>query len=463
VLTEGGKSVAIRPEEAMAIGKVDVVDPDGSFQASSFWFTWDEARRNNKTEMTGLAEGIQLRIGTANILAERVLMTGEGFDFTHVKFWTGTWKTPLFKFEAASLFLYPGKRGIARKMQLSFLGVPLPQIAKYTFSLDPRSKGLKLPIIGFRQGAGIGLNWQSDIAVGDSKNISATVSVYPQVLPSYSVSYAFSNVSSDKAVPGAFYVPSQFGERAAPSYFCDITTTSIDSSFDSMRQPKSLFAVSSSFNDETFGRPTDRITNYSIPLEFVFDSSGPVGSGAFQVQARASRIVEAGSKSALRTTISANGVAPLLKLGRFTSELRFDSSLRLDSSTSGWAGFETGLSYSPLSNFSLSVGGYGYRSFGKPLFLGDEFRTNQGYCIRGDWFGSSTNISLMYRYDPTQGWFDRQYRLSQVMGPIEPVLIFRESPRQYALGILIRTQDLSKLLARRKFRSNNEGVMQEHK
>lgn len=455
-----GKKLNLRPFEAYAIGKVSIVDPDGTISASNLWFTWDDARRNLEQEVVGTAEDVEVHVSTVWIKADKMEQSKSGIDLQKVAISTGGWNHPLYQFNAKSIFVIPGKRATAKSVELTVLGVRLPAVPQFLFSLDPRASGVQIPRIGFRQGAGIGMSWGGDYLVNDSTDVSAAVNAYPKVLPTYSVAYGRSAVPVEQAGLNQFAISDQFGERSIFSFFGNIYTQRIEDAYDRIRIPKNLFSVGSSFNFETSSRITDRKTNYSRPLEIGYERGGPMGTWGYLVQAKASRISESqGGGSANRLALQANVFTPLAKFGRVTAGTRIDGLYRLDSSPSGYFGAEGGLTYSALDNLRFSGGAYGYYNFGTPLFDGDNFSTNQGFVVRGDWFGAATNISLMYRYDPTQGWFDREYRISQVMGSIEPVIIYRESPRHYQLGIRFRTQDIVKLLQRRKLnRDTNKGT-----
>ena len=457
-----GQLIKIRPFEAYAVGKVDVIDPDGTLQASNLWFTWDPVRRESPTEVVGRAENVSLKLGSVHVEAKGIILTKPGMELTSAGFWTGNWKTPLFRFDAESLFIFPGKKGVARRVKTSLLGLNFPIIPQYTFSLDPRTQGLTIPSIGYRQDAGIGMAWQRNFLLNDSTSIEVALAAYPKVQPTYTLAYAHSNLKEQEIGRNQFAITNQFGERSGFSFFENIYSESLSSTFDRMRILKDLFFVGSTFNYETVGRVTDRVTNYSLPLEIGLEKGGPAGSGAYLLQAKVARVVEGGNRSATRLTLGASSFSPLLTFGRVTAGTRFEALGRLDPSSSGYVGLESGFSYAASNSVSLSAGAYGYKTFGSPLFQGDQFRTNQGYVLRGDLTGSATNISFMFRYDPTQGWFDREYRISQVMGPIEPVIAYRQSPRQYVIGIKFRTEDIAKLLQKRSIKRSSgystEGV-----
>ena len=127
-LNEGGYTINLRAKEAYAFGKVTVTDPDGNLKASRLWFTWDGQSEFRKGEVLGRAEDVELSIATTQIVAKTLSMTSAGFDLTNIGFWTSNWRTPLFRFDADSVFIYPGKKGVAKNVRTSLLGVQLSKI-----------------------------------------------------------------------------------------------------------------------------------------------------------------------------------------------------------------------------------------------------------------------------------------------------------------------------------------------
>lgn len=453
-----GKKMSLKPMEAYALGTVSVVDPDGTIKASNLWFTWDAVRRSNPEEVVGRAEGVDVHISTVWIKADKMTSAAKGLEFFNVAVSTSNWKTPLYSAKAKSVFVIPGKQALAKDVRFSILGVQSPPLPQFTFLLDPRANGVQIPRIGFRQGAGIGVSWGGDLLVGESSVASMAINSYPRVQPTYAFSYAKSRVPVEQSGLNQFLISDQFGERSIFSFFGNVYTQSLDQAYERIRIPKDMFSVGTNFNFETLGRITDRKTNYSRQLEVGYEKGGPFGDWGYLLQAKASRIAEGGGPGQNRLMFQANAFTPLAKSGNFTAGARLDGVYRFDASPSGYLGAEGGLSYQANEFLKFSTGLYGYHNFGTPLFAGDNFVTNQGYVVRGDWFGPANNFSLMFRYDPTQGWFDKEYRISQVMGPLEPVLAYRESPRQYSIGFKFRTGDITRLLQRRKIQRNSQVI-----
>ena len=446
-----GKAISLRPLEAYAIGQVKIIDPDGTMQASNLWFTWDSARRNLDSETVIRADNVAIHIESADITGATMAQSKAGIEVKGATFKSGNWRTPLYEFEADNVLVVPGKKATAKGVHFSFLGIRLPAIPRFVISLDPRESGIQIPRIGYRQGAGLGVSWSGDYLVNESSDVSGSFAAYPKVQPTYGLTYAKSNVPPENAAINQFAITDQLGERSEFSHFSNIYVNSLDEAYTKMRIPKDLFSVGTSFNIETLGRVTDRKVNYTRPLEIGYEKGGPVGDWGYLLQAKASRIIEAGSLSANRLMLQANVFTPIARSGNFVAATRFDGSTRFDTNSSGYLGAESGLSYHVWQDLCIGAGVYGYKNFGTNTFQADAFVSNQGYVVRGDLIGSATKLSLMYRYDPSLGWFDREYRVSQIMGPIEPVLVFRESPRHYELGFIFRTDGIAKILRKRQF------------
>ncbi|MBS1702004.1 MAG: hypothetical protein JST12_10115 [Armatimonadetes bacterium] len=447
---DGDKTYTLRPMEAVAVGKVLLVDPAGTIQAKNLWFTWDPDRRAAMDEVVGQGDSVDVHIANFSIRADKMSQSLKGIDFSHVQVSTSGWKHPYFKFDARSVFIEPGKRGTARSVRLSLLGATLPAIPLFRFTLDPRANGSQIPRVGLRQGSGIGMSWGGDFVTSDSTDISTAVNAYPKVQPTYLLSYGKSFVPAERAAENQFRVYDPFGERSDYSFFGNIYTNSIERAYEGLRTEKDLFSVGTFYNYHTLGRQSDDKISYSRPIEIGYSRGGPSGAWGYMVQAKAMRVLEEGAHAGNRFSLQGNFFTPLMRKGKLVGGARIDGQARLDASSSGYLGGEGGFTYEASKDFNLSAGAYGYRNFGTPLYVGDHFLTDQGFVVRGDIFGNSTNFSIMFRYDPTQGWFDREYRFSQVVGPIEPVIVYRASPHQYQLGFRFRTQDLARMLERRK-------------
>lgn len=444
-----GKQIFLKPKEAYALGDVELVDPLGTVHASNLWFTWNTELRKSKTGVVARADSVQIMIGRLSISAKTLAQSLEEWSFTEAKVSTTHWRTPLYAFNAKKVTIYPGKRGVADGVELSLLGAKLPPIPRFSFMLDPRVQGVQIPRLGLRQGSGIGVSWAGNMLINDSTQFSAVVNAFPKILPTSSFSYTHSSVPVERSARHQFTQTDEFGERYDHSFVENIYTRTLKESFEYNATEKNMWSVSSSFNFDTLGRKSDRLKKYSQPLEFSYEMGGVQNGWGKAFQAKVENIREQGGASTNRASLHTSLFAPLQNWGKLQLGLRFDGLAQYDRRASGYFGGEAAASYFLSDQIAVSVGHYNYKPFGTTFFDGDQFITNKGHVARADILGDSTNISAMWRYEPGRGWFDKQYRISQVMGPLEPVIVFRENPRQYQLGLKFRIGNLAKILQQR--------------
>lgn len=454
-LTIDGREIFLKPKEAYAMGEVKIVDEVGTIHASNLWFTWNSELRRNKTAVVARADSVRVLLGRLSISAKTFSQSLEEWSFTKASVSTTHWRTPLYAFDASQVTIYPGKRGVAKGVQVSLLGAKLPPIPQFTFMLDPRVQGVQIPRIGLRQGSGIGASWAGNVLVDDSTQVSAVINAFPKILPTLSFSYTHSAVPVERSARHQFTTSDEFGERYDHSFVENIYTRTLEEAFTYNATEKKMWSVSSSFNFDTLGRKSDRIKKYSQPLEFSYEIGGVRKGWGNAFQAKVENIREQGGLSTNRASVHGSVFAPLQKWGKVKVGARLDGLAQVDKKASGYFGGEIAASYSLSEAATISIGHYNFTPYGTTFFVGDQFLTNRGNMVRADILGESTNISVMWRQEPGRGWFDKQYRLSQVMGPLEPVIVFRENPRQYQLGLKFRIGNLAKILQQRNLTREN--------
>lgn len=454
-ISEGGQTFKLNPQEAFATGQVELIDPDGTLKAKNLWFTWNDDKRKSDA-IVGRADDVEAHVATLWIKAASMTQAKRNLTFLKAKVSAGSSTNPMYGIDAEDVQVTPGERATAHSVSLSLFGVNLPRVPIMVFSLDPRANGVQLPRIGYRQGSGFGASWGGDYLLDDKSAVIGNFNIYPEVLPSYRVAYAQSRVPIEEAGINQFAISDSFEDRSNFSFLGSVYNPSQRSTYDRIRVKKDLFTISTWFNYESFGRVTDRKTNYSKPVELAYEKGGPVGDWGYLTQIRGAKIQEVHGNSENRFTLQGSMFSPVQTIGRTTFSTRLDGGFHTDSQSMGFLGGEAGLTYQLRDYLSISGGAYGYKTFGDPTFAGDNYISNQGYVIRGDWQGPSNSLSMLYRYDPQLGWFDRQFRITQVIGSIEPVFVYRQAPRQYQLGIRFRLQDIAKKLQRRDFTQPSE-------
>ncbi len=63
-----------------------------------------------------------------------------------------------------------------------------------------------------------------------------------------------------------------------------------------------------------------------------------------------------------------------------------------------------------------------------------------------------TQISYLLKYDRGRGNYDRQYIISQVVGCLEPYVLYRKFPDDYKIGVRLRIDRFLRMLSSREFK-----------
>jgi hypothetical protein len=444
---DGDQIYRLANHEARAIGAIKIVDPDGTIQASDLWVTW--AKNLPKDAPTARAKSFKVEIGKFLMNAEEATRRGTSWDLSNVRATTDKSSRPIYSLSMDRLLIEPGRQGTGKGVAISLLGTKLPKIPSMAFSLDRRARATRIPQLSYRQRDGFGVAWDGNFLSGDQSLVTTSISSFPRLPPTFVTTFSTSRIPYEKSIQNQFQTQSDLGERNPFSFFGNIYMADIEAQNSFQSAPRDTFQVATTFNVGTFGRRSDLREVYSKPIEVLQEKTGQRDGYTFATQLRAGLFQEGGDKPVGRGLIS-GAISPAYKQsGRMISSLRLDGGVRMDAGRYSWFGGEVGLSYEPRENTRLSVGVYGYRSFGRPLYDADLFNSDQGISLRGDIFGNATKISMLWRYDPSQGWFDRQFRISQVMGPIEPVIIYRQNPNEYQFGLRFRMDQVLGLLLNR--------------
>ena len=446
-IIDGTSRYELGNHEARAVGSVQIIDPDGTIQATDLWVSWDSERPT--TEPSATARGLKVEIGSFQLEAEEAVRLGAKWEMKRVRGTTDKGPRPLYSLSMDQLSVDPGRRGTGRGVTISLLGAKLPKISSMAFSLDRRARATRIPQVSYRQRDGFGVAWDGNFLIGDQKLVTTSISAFPKLAPTFVSTFSFSGIPYEQSVQNQFQVQSDIGDRNPFSFFGNIYISDIEDQAGFLGAPRNTTQLSSSFNIQSFGRQSDFLKTYSKPIEAVQERSGTKDGLSYMTQLRAGMFQEGSGTSIGRGLLTGSVSTPARQNGRMFSTTRLDAGMRLDSGRYSWFGGEAGVSYEPRENTRLSVGVYGYRSFGMPLYDADLFNSNQGVSLRSDVFGKATKVSLIWRYDPTQGWFDRQFRISQVMGPIEPVIIYRQNPNEYQIGLRFRMDQVLGLLQNR--------------
>lgn len=442
----GGQTVALATQEAYALGNVRIVDPEGDVQAENFRFRWKLGARR------GTAERVSAEIGSVRLKAARAILTPEKYTLYDVEGTACRGNPPFLSARAPELTVIPGKRGTARRPQLSILGRRLPAVPSIGFSLDNRTQGIRLPSLTYRQSEGLGVSFGGNRLFGESAQGVFNYSAFPGQAPSYGASYNQTSLAPGES-RAALSPVSDLDERFFFSWFQNIYAGVPESEVNYLRQKRANAGAASLFNVGATGRMRDSPL-YSKAIEGILErggpiSEGPLAGGGYRAQLRASYFAEEGGTYSPRVSLTTNAAKLLGVRGRLTTVGRLDSNLVASKTLFGYAGGEIGVGYRANQNVRFGASAFAYAQAGDAPFTLDPLANPRGFSIRTDLNSAPTKFSLLLRYDERGRQFDREYRFSQVIGCLEPVIVYREFPRTYQVGLRFRIDDLIGALQKR--------------
>ena len=96
---------------------------------------------------------------------------------------------------------------------------------------------------------------------------------------------------------------------------------------------------------------------------------------------------------------------------------------------------------------------------GEPTFDIDRLFATRAFHGRLDVDLGTTRLSFLSKFDlDRRKWYDNEIGLSQVVGPLEPFITFREFPRTVTFGVRLRAeQAFDRLRQRLERRTPNRG------
>ena len=442
----GGGTIALATQEAYALGNVRIIDPEGELQAENFRFRWKLGARQ------GTAERLSAVIGSVRLKAARAVLTPERYTLYDVEGTACRGNPPFLSASAPDLTVIPGKRGTARRPRLSILGYKLPAVPTIGFSLDNRTQGIRLPSLTYRQSEGLGVSFGGNRLFDESSQGVFNFAAFPGKSPSYGASYNRTSLAPGES-RAALSPISDLDERFFFSWFQNVYAGVPESEVNYLRQKRASIGAASLFNVSATGRRRDAPL-YSKAIEGIVERGGPITEGPFagggyRAQLRSSLFAEEGGAYSPRVSLTTNAARILATRGRLVTIGRADSNLVASRSLFGYAGGEVGFGYRANENVRFGASAFAYAEVGDAPFTLDGLAYPRGFSLRTDLNSAPTKFSLMLRFDERGRQFDREYRFSQVVGCLEPVIVYREFPRTYQLGLRFRIDDLVGALQRR--------------
>jgi hypothetical protein len=433
---------------AILRGNVRIEDPEGVIKAQSaiFWY----GPTKGPDGQIAVADHVELELAGVTARAESAVIKQGRWEFLNVEATNCRQPLPFYVLKSKKVVILPGRSGTLYSPKLTILGQRLPTLPTRRFSLDRRDPGFQLPAVAYKPGSGFGVSWASGMLIDDQSLVEASLSSFPDDLPSYSAKYIRSYLPADIS-SRRIEARSDLSERFAWSWFDNVKVQLYKGSAGFASRKRHSLTMQTVWNTGASARPGEDET-FSKLLDVAYEKSGGFeGFGLFG-QVRAQSIRRGNEEFIQRGVFQGTVQVPPVQMAKgLMSDVRFDMYGIAGKNAFGWARVQAGAVYQPIPQLMLGgayvVGG----ETGTPDYNADRLFSTHAMHLRGDLNLGPTKLSYLAKFDfNRKTWYDKEYSISQVVGCLEPYLVRREFPRSYALGIRFRWDDFLDVLERRK-------------
>lgn len=426
-----------------ARGHVHVDDPDGTINAENVRFSWDQEL------VTGHAETVDLNFAGVILKADSVDIQPGTWQLTGLYGTSCMGNPPLFAVKTPKATLVTGKQGNIRHPQLYVLGHHVLTLPNQKINLDPRTQGLRPPNISYRSGDGFGVNWRSGWLLDPQTDLTASFSAFRSDRPSYSLVYAKSFLAPEET--RASIVPrSDLATRLNFAYFENVEQPSPRSEERYLDMPRDSVSVGSYWFQGAGNQKSDHA--YTKPLEVAYEKGGSSGMLYGYGQVRLQSIRRELESTHTRLEVDGSiGIRPIELVKGLDVYPRLDALSFAGGSNSGWLRAQIGVTYHPVRFLTIGGSVHDSYSWGNPLYEIDTLESARGGTARIDLNMGPTQATYIWRYDSSMGWYDRQYMVSQVVGCLQPYVMYRKWEEDYRVGVNIRLGNLLDVISRRKY------------
>jgi len=429
---------------AEAAGNVRLEDPDATLTADNLKFSWDPTNR------TGEADNIQALIANVSISARRAELTPELWTFYDVAGSSCRNDPPLYQIRSRKLTIRPGQTGRAERPTLYLFGRKIVTVPDRSFNLNPRTEGFNIPSFSYRRGQGLGVAWNSGFLLDPRTNLNAIAGAFPGSKPGLGLNVTRTLLPTERIT--TFLTPeSEFGERFRAGYLDNVEILRPDQEYRFYRTPQKSISLGSNFNSGVTDRGGD--VTFSKPLEAIYEQGGEQRGFGYTGQARLQTISRASEATLARAVFRGTLSLPTFQIApRVQSLVRLDAQAFIGGRQFGWTRALIGATYQPVPQVTLAAGAFLGQEVGTAEYDIDRLVAKSGFALRGDLNLGPTKVSYLTKWDRQLGFFDREYRISQVVGCLEPFILYRQRPSTYNIGVRFRLDEFYDLLRRREFR-----------
>jgi hypothetical protein len=428
---------------AVARGNVRLEDPDGTASAEEMEFDWrpDSRRVWVKKARIDFA-GVTLRVGSAELAPDQ-------WSFRDAYGTNCPSSKPLYSLESDAVIVRPGRSGQIVRPTIRVFGAKLVTVPSFRFNLDRRTEGIRLPQIVYRREAGLGVAWDLGALSGPNSAVSASAQWFQGGQASYGGQYSWSGLDAND-LASLIRPRSDLAERLDYAYMENIFQESPQGERSVLGTRRRSAGAGSYFFQGAANQQEGK--SYSKPVDLVAEQSGRTGTLNVMGQVRAQAIRRELEPNHYRAVLSLSAAPdPIPAAKNLLLHGRVDFGAFVGRNSSGFVYGSAGLTYQPIPEISLAAAYVHGTDFGDAAFPIDVLGLRSGVRLRTDLSLGPTRLSYLWRYDSKLGWFDKQYYFSQIVGCLQPYVVYRESKSDFQFGVNLRIARFQNIISSRTY------------
>lgn len=426
--------------ELSAQGEVRLSDPDGRIEA--------EALQWNTITRTGRAEDALLQVQSTTLQAKVLEAEAGHYRAQGVTFWLAREGRPPVYVTANRVSINDGRTARVSGMTLHLYGINLGPWPSWSFRLDRRTEGLRLPRI-VPTNEGLGYAWGSDYSFSDQLLLDGSIEALlgEPIRSGLRLTY-----SLDKETANVRQLPTEdLGERVANGWFNSVDIKTSEHERGEVSANRNLLSAAIYGNRRTFGRENneDRVNQW---FKLDYTRSEDVQGWGINLSTSYQRTQPAPGEAAVDRLLSqATILAPTYDFGGgWKSHIRGDLFSTVGGSPFGFARGEFGTYRTFGGGLTAGVAVALSSEFGKPDFDFDRLHSRGGLLVRFDYErGPYTGRYLAKWDDGRGGWYDQEYEMALVADVFEPFVLYRRFPGEFRIGVRLRMDAFRNTVRRR--------------
>ena len=427
---------------AVATGGVVLIDPDGTVKANTLEFSWDPRHRYAR------ASNVVMTIAGSTIRAKRADLTPTLWTLSDFSFTNDRGHPPLYLVSGRNLIIVPKKYALVAQPAVSIFGRQIVSWHGQRFNLDPAASGIRPPTPVYHDGA-LGFNWQAGRLIAPATTLEWHLDAYRGEYPGSGIQVTHSFLP-DALATRPIAPRTELYQRFEFGYFESLLVGSPKTETDFLSQPRKAVTAFDNNNAAPTGRG-ESTELFTFPVATGYELGGSAGSFGYLTDFRLETIRRVGDEANLtRGEVEGSLELPSVRLSRDLAFIsRADAEGFQSEQSFGWARLSGGLVYQPSKTLSFGGGLMGAVQGGTPDYDIDPLYYLNGAMFRTDYSVGPRQLGLLVRYDTRKGLFDKEFLVTQVMGPFEGFFLYRQYPGDTRFGLMLRIQPLLDVLKRR--------------